>query len=299
MNSGPIPAPSNLRANATGTSRPDGAHYPNIFAMELWSEVDLVSNSHKRRDDKTMIKWHQMTANDIKRETQGEYLVATHVCGDIGNVMGWKALTIEPKELDHVCGDAYRSANVPIVNQMQKHQSQIQKIPKPALITEYGGTSSGSEISLATGDVHGGIWAALFTRHAGTPLLWWHDFIHIRNLYAHYTGFARFLNGMDLRTGSLIYGTFPVESEPPGLPAQPVLFMTRALFHSQKQTVMIPEIGLRGFSSIRTGHSSADGSTTHRSCSVIGPIRARCRCRAGSGPGSGPCGAGGLSAAVL
>lgn len=220
--------------------------YPNIFAMELWSEVDLVSNSHKRRDDKTMIKWHQMTANDIKRETQGEYLVATHVCGDIGNVMGWKALTIEPKELDHVCGDAYRSANVPIVNQMQKHQSQIQKIPKPALITEYGGTSSGSEISLATGDVHGGIWAALFTRHAGTPLLWWHDFIHIRNLYAHYTGFARFLNGMDLRTGSLIYGTFPVESEPPGLPAQPVLFMTRALFHSQKQTVMIPEIGLEG-----------------------------------------------------
>lgn len=220
--------------------------YPNIFAMELWSEVDLVSNSHKRRDDKSMIKWHQMTANDIKRDTQGEYLVATHVCGDIGNVMGWKALTIEPKELDHVCGDAYRSAQIPIVNQMQKHQAHIQNIAKPALITEYGGTAGGSAFSLLTGDIHGGVWAALFTRHAGTPLLWWHDFIHIRNQYAHYKGFSEFIKGLDLRNGRITYGVLVVEGTLPKLPPQPVLNKTKKLFHSLKQIAVVPEKGLSG-----------------------------------------------------
>ncbi len=220
--------------------------YTNIFAMELWSEVDLVGNSYKRRDDKSMIKWHQMTANDIKRETQGEYLVATHVCGDIGNLMGWRALTIDPKELDHICGDAYRSAQIPIVNQMQRHQSQIQNIAKPALITEYGGTAGGSAYSLLTGDIHGGVWAALFTRHAGTPLLWWHDFIHIRNQYAHYTGFAKFLKGIDLRDGPVTYGVLSVDCQPPKRPPQPVLEKSRKLFQSLKQSVALPEKGLGG-----------------------------------------------------
>lgn len=220
--------------------------YTNIFAMELWSEVDLVSNSYKRRDDKSMIKWHQMTANDIKQQTQGEYLVATHVCGDIGNVMGWRALTIDPGELDHICGDAYRSAQIPIVNQMQKHQAQIQNIPKPALITEYGGTAGASGASFLTGDIHGGIWAAPFTRHAGTPLLWWHDFIHIRNQYIHYSGFSKFMEGIDLRKGPILYGIISVDCAPPELPPQPVLKKTQALFKSLKQTVPLPEKGLAG-----------------------------------------------------
>ena len=220
--------------------------YPNIFAMELWSEVDLVGNSYKRRDDKTMIKWHQMTANDIKRETQGEYLVATHVCGEIGNLMGWKALAIEPKEMDHICGDAYRSAQIPIVNQMQRHQAHIQNIAKPVLITEYGGTSGASAYSFLTGDIHGGVWAAIFTRHAGTPLLWWHDFIHIRNQYAHYKGFSEFMKGIDLRNGPNVYGVLSVDCRSPQRPPQPVLKKTRELFHSLKQSFTLPEKGLGG-----------------------------------------------------
>ena len=228
--------------------------YTNIFAMELWSEVDLVSNSYKRKNDKTMIQWHQMTANDIKRETQGEYLVATHVCGEIGNLMGWRALTIDPRELDHICGDAYRSAQIPIVNQMQRHQSQIQNIAKPVLITEYGGTAGGSAFSLLTGDIHGGIWAALFTRHAGTPLLWWHDFIHIRNQYVHYTGFSKFIKRIDLRDGPVSYGVVSVRSRPPVLPPQPVLKKTRDLFKSLKQTAVLPENGLGGLFLNRKGN---------------------------------------------
>lgn len=216
---------------------------PAIFAMELWSEVDLVANAWKARSN--MIKWHKMTANDIKRETQAPFLTATHICGEIGNLMGWKDLAIDPPELTHVCCDAYRSALIPIVNQMQNHQERIAPVLKPVLITEYGGTNAAGGWSQLKSDIHGGIWAALFTRHAGTPLLWWHDFIHINNEYAHFKGFSTYLKGMDLTKGKVEYGRISVSSRDTVYP-QPFITQIRKSLPKRIHALAFPRYGLSG-----------------------------------------------------
>lgn len=178
---------------------------PEIFAFQLWSEVDLVANAWKFRNDGTMVKWHRKTASYLRKMIQGKQLISSHVCGEIGNLMEWKSVVVEPPELDHVCCDAYRDYWIPIARQMQLHQASISSIRKPVLITEYGRTSR-LAISPAAADVHGGIWSSLFTRHAGTPWLWWHDFIHRKNLYPHYRGFSKFLKGLDPGKGRVSFG---------------------------------------------------------------------------------------------
>lgn len=216
---------------------------PAIFALEQWSEVDLVASAWKVRKD--MIKWHKMTANDIKQTTQAPFLTATHICGEIGNLMGWKDLAIDPPELTHVCCDAYRNARIPIVNQMQLHQDRIASVLKPVLITEYGGTNAAGGWSQLKADIHGGVWAALFTRHAGTPLLWWHDFIHINNEYAHFKGFSNYLKGIDLTKGQLEYGILSVSSRPMVHP-QPFLQPLRESLPGRIQKLFFPRPELSG-----------------------------------------------------
>lgn len=216
---------------------------PAIFAMELWSEVDLVANAHGRRNE--MIKWHKMTANDIKRDTQARYLVATHICGEIGNLMGWRDLAVDPPELSHICCDAYRNNRIPIVNQMQLHQERINPLLKPVLITEYGGTNAAGGTSQLKADIHGGLWAALFTRHAGTPLLWWHDFIHINNQYPHFKAFSRYLEGIDLTRGNLQYGVMRISSRKAKL-YQPFLKQLRKRLPERVRKLAFPDYGLGG-----------------------------------------------------
>lgn len=230
---------------------------PAIFAMELWSEVDLVANAYGRR--KEMIEWHKMTANDIKRDTQARYLVATHICGEIGNLMGWKELAIDPPELTHICCDAYRNNRIPIVNQMQLHQERINPILKPVLITEYGGTNAAGGTSQLKADIHGGIWAALFTRHAGTPLLWWHDFIHINNQYPHFKAFSNYLKGIDLTKANdkLEYGIMRVSSRPPRV-YQPLVKQIRKSLPRNVRDLAFPDYGLAGLW-LKQGNSTLFG----------------------------------------
>ena len=186
--------------------------YPNIFAFQLWSEVDLVSDAYPLKENKLMAQWHRKNALFMKRSTQGKQLVSTHVCGEVGNLMHWKSVVVDPPELDHACCDAYRKYTIPIVHQLQLHYDSIKEIPKPVMITEYGRTSPYMVRSTAAADVHGGIWSSLFTRHAGTPWLWWHDFIHRNNLYPHYLGFSKFLNGMDLAKGRAVFGSIDLSA---------------------------------------------------------------------------------------
>jgi hypothetical protein len=87
---------------------------------------------------------------------------------------------------------------------------------KPVLATEFGGTSSSADYAKVTGDIHGGLWSSLFTHQAGTPFLWWHDYVFICNLFPHYSGFASFIKGLDLRTPAL--QTFPAAEVLPFAP---------------------------------------------------------------------------------
>lgn len=173
----------------------------NLFAIELWSEVDLVSEFHARYTDGSILTWTRDAAAELQRWSQRKPLVSTHICSDFNKLLQFRKL-FDPKEITHVAGDAYRDAQIHFVDHLRSY-ARAMKFNKPQLITEYGGPSQGSENRQLVADIHAGLWGASFSGLAGTPFLWWHDFVHLNQLYGHYRGFARFFRGIDLRSAPL------------------------------------------------------------------------------------------------
>ena len=170
---------------------------PNIFAIELWSEVDLVFSFYPAYHNKTVDTWHSQIIKNYQSFTPVRHLITTHVCGDIHNNNGKLRLWQLP-EVTHLVGDAYRSDRIPMTQQL-RYQSGVFELNKPRLITEFGGHSSGSGNGLLESDLHAGLWGAIFKKQAGLPFLWWHDFAISDGRLQHFHGVTKFLKNMDLR----------------------------------------------------------------------------------------------------
>ncbi len=170
----------------------------NIFGVELVSEVDLVTEFRTLYEDGSGLKWHQNTIKEFLGFDQGKHLMTSHVCGDYKRNLEYEKMFALP-EFDYVVGDAYRSTKVHFVDQMRGQTEMLPKFTKPIMITEFGGTSQAGAGALVVGDIHCGNWAALFKQQAGAPLLWWHDFVHLNDYYAHYYGFSQYIKGIDPR----------------------------------------------------------------------------------------------------
>ncbi|MEG2075309.1 MAG: hypothetical protein RRY34_02310, partial [Victivallaceae bacterium] len=167
--------------------------FQNIFAFELLSEGDLTNH----QGPEALREWNRERINFMRSIYDGKQMFISHVCGDCDNNVGFRAM-FEAPELDFVAGDAYRNNNH-IVDQLLKHRDRLNFFAKPILITEYGGSPMGSGVGNIRADIHGGIWGALFTRQGGTPMLWWHDFIHVKNMYPHYAAFVNFIADIEVR----------------------------------------------------------------------------------------------------
>ncbi|MBS1369672.1 MAG: DUF5060 domain-containing protein [Lentisphaeria bacterium] len=188
---------------------------PGIMAVELWSEVDLTSQMRERYRDGSIQKWHQRAAAELRGWSQTGWPVSTHVCSEFRNQLGLIELFRQPA-VTHLAGDAYRNPSQHFAEHLRDYCANM-KNGKPQLITEYGGNPSGSSPDQLLGDIHCGLWGSLFSRLAGTPFLWWHDFVHLNNHYDHYRAFAEYLKGIDLRSGRLDYLPVP----PVTVPAPP------------------------------------------------------------------------------
>lgn len=171
---------------------------PEIMAVELWSEVDLVEGFRQNYDEGVMGRWTGEAAEEWSRMSQLKLPVTTHVCGTYQHVLNNIAL-FEPASVTHIAGDAYRDPRVHFADHLRSYGSEMSDLAKPRLITEYGGRPDGGGHRNQVGDVHTGLWGSLFAGVAGTPFLWWHDFVHQENLYPHYLGFSKYLAGIDLR----------------------------------------------------------------------------------------------------
>ncbi len=172
--------------------------YTNIFGIEFWSEVNLVSNFDKIYASGDIETWHRNAASEFRQFDQGKHLLTTHFCGDYLNLLKYSRL-VALNEFDYVAGDAYRNNKIHFVDQMRWHCNSLQCFGKPMLSTEFGGTAMAGNPEQVVGDIHSGIWSSFFKSQAGTPFLWWHDFIHLNNHYRHYRGFALFIKGIDWR----------------------------------------------------------------------------------------------------
>ncbi|MBO5689864.1 MAG: hypothetical protein J6S73_08015, partial [Lentisphaeria bacterium] len=146
------------------------------------------------------------------------HLITTHVCSDWRRTLQFRQLFDLPGHT-HWAGDAYRSERIHMADQMRAHGQFLQHVMKPVLATEFGGTASSADYAKVTGDIHSGLWSSLFSHQAGTPFLWWHDYIYICNHFQHYSGFAAFLQGLDLRKPAL--QSFPETEVLPFAPDAP------------------------------------------------------------------------------
>lgn len=170
---------------------------PNIFAIELWSEVNLtIKFTEKGYPDGTCEKWHAEMIRDFQNYTPLRHLITTHVSGDIDTNNRWIRLWEIP-EVSHLAGDAYRAEHIPMITQMRKQYNNID-FAKPCLITEFGGSSAGNDNRKLEADIHAGLWSAIFKKQAGLPFLWWHDFVILGDRLHHYKAVSKFLAGVDV-----------------------------------------------------------------------------------------------------
>ncbi len=172
----------------------------NIFGIEFWSEVDLVTDFKKNYEENSGIfeRWHSEAASNFSKMDQGKHLLCTHICGDYKRLLKYRRIEELP-ELHYIVGDAYRKTDIHYIDQMRLQSKYLNDFNRPVLITEYGGTSRGDGGGKLVADIHCGIWSSFFLEQAGTPFLWWHDYIHFNDLYKHYNGFAKFIKEIDLR----------------------------------------------------------------------------------------------------
>ena len=182
---------------------------PAIFGVELWSEVDLVADFEQLYHSGTYIGWMKTVLPQL-RESGLRQLTTTHVSGDYGTIQQFDRL-FQLEAIDYVVGDAYRERNRSMIDQLRLQDSGLRRFRKPRLITEYGGNWAGSSHAELEADIHAGLWASLFTRQAGAPMLWWHAYIHYKSGYDHYRVFAQFMEEIDLRKPGISYTNPPVK----------------------------------------------------------------------------------------
>ncbi len=170
---------------------------PAIFGIELWSEIDLVTDIKKTYDDGSSVEWHRNATAQLESLGLAQ-IMTTHTCGDYNHPITYRKYYEDIPLISYVVGDAYRD-KTPIVEHLKEHTETLAPFKKPLLITEYGGTAQGAAFNRIEADLHAGIWASFFLQQAGTPFLWWHDFVHDKDKYKHYLGFSKFIRGVDPR----------------------------------------------------------------------------------------------------
>ncbi len=195
------------------------ADYPSILGWKLWSEVNLTAGGNDRgmrppdnapAEDGTghdqLRLWHERAAARWHDLDIYRHPVGTHFSGDYRRV--YPDIAALPG-IDYFCFNAYHRepirgryaldlANLLYLG-LHEPRTGLGRFLKPAMITEYMGTSRGGAEPFMRCEHASGAWLALVTGHAGSPMSWWFEWIEQRKYWEPYTAIARFIVGEDLR----------------------------------------------------------------------------------------------------
>jgi len=164
--------------------------HPAVMCWKLWSEVQLTEAGDATKD------WHRQACASWAEVDPWHHPLTTHwagtwhaVDGDVARLPG----------LDFITIDAYRGggAAAPLLAESLLRPSWVKG--KPVLVSEYGGDWSACPEPRMRADHASGAWVALVTGHAGSPMLWWHEWVAQKGGWAPYGAIRRFLAGEDLR----------------------------------------------------------------------------------------------------
>jgi len=184
---------------------------PHLLAWEWWNEVNLAPFS-----DEELFPWFQEMTAYLKARDVNQHLVTN----------------------SYAISHTSPSWSLPEMEIIQKHEYALQENtmnkdlaeraasgftelalsapPKPILLGEfgYGNEGYGDEVDRFGIHLHNGIWATTFVGYAGSGWYWWWDvYVEKYNLWYHFMGLRRFLEGVNLSE----YQPFsPLEISNPG-----------------------------------------------------------------------------------
>jgi len=178
------------------------AAYPNLFAYELFNEVDLVFG----RKSPAQVEWTREMAGYLK-SLDPNHLVSTSQ----GTGEPWEALWSLP-ELDFAQSHAYiprehgatKEEQLDEAHLMFKQDELYGKYGKPYLVSEFGYWGIDEYAPMHERDtegaaLHNAIWPSALGGAAGTAMNWWWDtYLEPKGLLRYYGAFARFFGRTDL-----------------------------------------------------------------------------------------------------
>ena len=177
------------------------AHATNLIGFTLVSEIDLVGSSggfHKREG--IVNAWLTDALGCVHQLDPYGHLYTIHYSGNYGKI---DPVVARMPGVDYVTGDGYRGGGSFVPLALATAVSN-RRFGKPFMITEYGGNWNGTTRAGLEADLHAGLWASWMTSAAGTPYLWWFDYIDQEDKYFHFKAFGRFVAGEDKRGRSLV-----------------------------------------------------------------------------------------------
>jgi hypothetical protein len=173
------------------------ADHPAIMGWKLWSEVNLTAGRGS-----TLRTWHEQASAAWKALDTYGHPITTHWCSDYNLVD--REIAAQPG-IDYLCIDAYHGnarllADVLWSSTMDPVPRRgLMQFNKPVLTTEYGGNWDACPKPKLLAEHASGPWAALVSGHAGSPMLWWFEWLDQGNYFAPYPAISRFIAGEDLR----------------------------------------------------------------------------------------------------
>ena len=173
------------------------ADHPAILGWKLWSEVNLTAGRGS-----TVRTWHESASAAWKALDSYGHPITTHWCGDYNLVD--REIAAQPG-IDYLCIDAYHGNDRLLADVLWR--STMDPVPrrglmqfnKPVLTTEFGGNWDACPKPQLLAEHASGPWAALVSGHAGSPMLWWFEWLDQGNYFTPYPAISRFIAGEDLR----------------------------------------------------------------------------------------------------
>ncbi|HYE08003.1 MAG TPA: hypothetical protein VEL07_20970 [Planctomycetota bacterium] len=172
------------------------ADHPAIIGWKLWTEMDLTAGARVG----ALPAWHEQALARWQELDPYGHPASSHWCGDYGHV---DPAIASQANYDYVCIDAYHGveANLAQLLYASAHDPDrgLSRYRKPILVTEFGGNWCACPEPLMRVDHASGAWAAWVSGHAGSPMLWWFEWLDQRGGFAPFRAIAEYGAGEDLR----------------------------------------------------------------------------------------------------
>ncbi|HYE07771.1 MAG TPA: DUF5060 domain-containing protein [Planctomycetota bacterium] len=169
------------------------ADHPAVLGWKLWSEVNLTAAGGN------VVPWHERALARWQELDGYDHPLTTHWAGDYTSVdHGTCALPA----LSYICIDAYHSGRVIaelLGDSLHDPGRGLARFAKPMLVTEYGGSPGAGPAPQIMAELASAPWSAFVSGHAGSPMLWWYEWVDQGDRWLPYAAIGRFAAGEDPR----------------------------------------------------------------------------------------------------